>query len=148
MILASTFPKIKPEINLKLKKKYREVLDGNGKTGNSSHTWKYVDTFQEAYGHKAGTAPKATFDSQKEKENNTDNLNIDNSQENNPTVNQKKRKRASVDDLLEKIEETNSKFLQEMKSEHDKKMTRMDRFLDIYQSSLPNNSLNCDGDKK
>lgn len=46
-------------------KKYKEVVDQNGKTGNSKTTWKYYELFNSAYGNKAGTQAKITYDSER-----------------------------------------------------------------------------------
>lgn len=48
-----------------MKKKYKEVVDQNGKTGNSKTTWKYYELFYSAYGNKAGTQAKITYDSER-----------------------------------------------------------------------------------
>lgn len=118
-----------------LKKKYREIVDENGKTGNSTHKWKYFELFQAAYGHKSSTTPALTFDSH-------------------AVVNEKnpvpapskgkasagKRKHQNVYRVIEKIDETNTNLLKEMQEEHQQKMQRMDRFLDLFEKSVGNKS--------
>ncbi|CAC5357657.1 unnamed protein product [Mytilus coruscus] len=47
-----------------MKKKYKEVIDQNGKTGNSKTSWKYYDIFNNTYGNKAGTQASITYDSE------------------------------------------------------------------------------------
>ena len=47
-----------------MKKKYKEVVHQNDKTGNAKTTWKYYDHFNSAYGNKAGTQAAVTYDSE------------------------------------------------------------------------------------
>ena len=49
-----------------LKKKYKEVIDDNSKTGNQRTNWKYFEVFNEAYGNKTGTQAALTFDSERD----------------------------------------------------------------------------------
>lgn len=60
-----------------LKKKYREVLDENNKTGNQRITWRHLKSFNKIFGHKASSKAACTYDSSK-KENklSTNGLNI------------------------------------------------------------------------
>ena len=45
-----------------LKKRYKEVIDSNSKTGNESVSWKHYDKFNDLFGNKASTRVEASFD--------------------------------------------------------------------------------------
>ena len=46
-----------------LKKRYKEVVDLNAKTGNERNQWKHLDHFNSVYGNKASTQVQSYFDS-------------------------------------------------------------------------------------
>ncbi|XP_033729732.1 trihelix transcription factor GTL1-like [Pecten maximus] len=120
-----------------LKKKYKEILDSNSKTGNSPASWKYFEVFNQAYGNKASTQPVILIDSSKEtpfvmkKAANSNLCDISpgssscssvKSTSSNSSVN---KKRKSGQDIAG-IEEMMSKH-------HREKMRRMDKILNIFQ---------------
>lgn len=111
-----------------LKKKYKEVIDSNGKTGNERVDWKYYELFHEAYGHKASTIPSFTMDTSAKKSTNDDETSLK------KTVTGKKRKSGAASDrVIKVIKESNEKLVEQMKSQHESKLSRMDKFLNIFE---------------
>lgn len=51
-----------------LKKKYKEIIDHNSKTGADRMDWKHKDVFDGAYGNKASTKLSVSFDTGRLKE--------------------------------------------------------------------------------
>ena len=125
-----------------LKKKYREILDHNNKTGADKQTWKHLDTFDVLFGHKAGTKAAVTYDSsrkgkrlvlQKKASNETE---ID---EEMPDIKKKKttlKRRDFQSDIMNKIEKQGDELKETMEQHHEEKMERFDRFLDILENSM------------
>jgi hydroxylamine reductase (hybrid-cluster protein) len=129
-----------------LKKTYKRIIDENKSTGNGRSQWKYLDEFNDMYGHKASTIPALVFDSgnsagkrfsKQVKESNPENKN--DKKEKETCREQRGKKRSStvtVSDLLSKMEDQNENFTKIVKEQHEEKMNRFDRFLDLYESSL------------
>jgi len=113
-----------------LKKKFKEVVDANNKSGNEKVEWKYLDKFSELYGHKAATNTEYSFDSGKKEERN---------KEDKLKIGQTKRKKKTTSTacakvkLAEKVEEMNSQLLEELRKQHGEKMDRMDKLLNILE---------------
>lgn len=140
-----------------LKRKYMEIVDLNGKTGNCRNTCKYFDIFSQLYGTKASTKPSFVLDTSNT-ESAASEVNVENevncvpcnsngsvpkvvqSKENvnkrkvtSKTVNSPRNK---VVKLLECIEKKNEDFNEFVKKQEEQKMKRFDRFLDLFEKSL------------
>jgi hypothetical protein len=47
------------------KKAYKKIIDENNSTGNCRSQWKFLEEFNNMYGHTASTSPALIFDSGK-----------------------------------------------------------------------------------
>jgi hypothetical protein len=138
-----------------MKKKYKELIDNEAKTGSSPATWKHLETFNIAYGHKSSTRPAVVLDTGEPKNENTlpDNLNRPSSSRAHdtstitpdpsagPSAKKKRRigKQSDKEKLLQhlgKIDERQEKALQTFEKHHKEKMEKMDRLLDIFESAV------------
>lgn len=131
-----------------LKKKYKEVVDENNKTGNQKTTWKYYEIFNKEFGNKAGTKASITYDSlrdyklkvEKKDSEGSSNKNEDESsntsEKGKSTKHAKKRKTEINEVLLDQAQAQNDKLLGTLRKQHKDKMRRMDRFLNIFEKSV------------
>ena len=126
-----------------LKKKYKEVVDKNGKTGNSKAYWKYFETFNAAYGNKAATQASITYDSARDEKVKSKDTSKSSTtklkKECKPNASTNKRK-AELQELTDRVEAQNDKIMGMMKKQHNAKMKRMDRFLKIFEKSVQGQS--------
>jgi hypothetical protein len=121
-----------------LKKKYREVIDDNSKTGNQRTNWKYFEVFNEAYGNKTGTQAALTFDSERDeklKKGNPKN-GEGSSKKKDVKVPKSNKRKSEMEDIVEKVQAQNDKLLGTLQKQHNQKMRKMDRFLTIFEKSV------------
>jgi hypothetical protein len=121
-----------------LKKKYKEVIDDNSKTGNQRTNWKYFEVFNEAYGNKTGTQAALTFDSERDeklKKGNPKN-GEGSSKKKDVKVPKSNKRKSEMEDIVEKVQAQNDKLLGTLQKQHNQKMRKMDRFLTIFEKSV------------
>ena len=128
-----------------MKKKYKEVVDQNGKTCNSKTTWKYYELFNSAYGNKAGTQAKITYDSERKEKikiGNNEATPSEHSEDHNMPKARPSKRKSEIETMSDRVEVQNDKLLSVLKKQHTQKMRKMDRFLSIFEKSLqrPNKS--------
>lgn len=143
-----------------LKKKYKEINDENNKTGNKKHSWKYLEQFSEVYGNKASTKVAVSFDTGRCKDKLKIDMNLDKEEDlsvvpeeekqttssdtdSNSTMLTKgaklkstKRKISDSNKIMESIQEQNRELINSMKTQHEDKMRRIDRMLELMEKSL------------
>ncbi|XP_071120924.1 uncharacterized protein [Mytilus edulis] len=139
-----------------MKKRYKEVIDANNKTGNNAVSWKHYDKFNELYGNKASTKLQASYDSglqgasaqlhakPNEGENNIAKPSC--SGKNSVGKSAKKRKRGDLYDIIEKINDNAQDSLIEIKNHNEKQLQKLDRFLDLYEKSISGKGKNDETD--
>jgi len=129
-----------------MKKRYKEVIDANSKTGNNAVSWKHYDLFNELYGNKASTKLQASYDSglkgasaqlhAKPNEGEDDIAKPSSSGIHASGKSAKKRKRGDLYGIIEKITDNAEDSLNEIKNHNEKQLRRLDRFLDLYEKSI------------
>ena len=121
-----------------LKKKYKEVIDDNSKTGNQRTNWKYFEVFNEAYGNKAGTQAVLTFDSERDEKLKKGNPKSGegSSKKKDVKVPKSNKRKSEMEDIVEKVQAQNDKLLGTLQKQHNQKMRKMDRFLTIFEKSV------------
>ena len=129
-----------------MKKKYKEIVDNSNKTGSSTMYWKHYESFNQLYGNKASTEPAMTIDTSRNIINVAQVCDSESTNESNnesgPSGNKKRKKDKSssktdqVTTMVREIQASNSLLLQELKDEHNSRMQRMDRFLEIYSKQV------------
>lgn len=142
-----------------LKKTYKKIIDHNNMTGSDKASWKFLDNFNEIYGHKSATRPECLYDSaQKDgkkvvvvKKPGTpggkilksleeeEDYETDKKTEEKKSTEAKKGKRklaVSVPDVFEQFEKQSNNLRQEMREQHTQKMQRLDRFLDLFAKTV------------
>ncbi|CAC5390723.1 unnamed protein product [Mytilus coruscus] len=140
-----------------MKKKYKEVIDQNGKTGNSKTSWKYYDIFNNTYGNKAGTQALITYDSEgKQKLKINDKKEEQNKKEDclkkekhcDMTKAGPSKRKSEIGTMSDRVEAQNDKILSVLKRQHNQKMRKMDKFLQIFEKSVTErpNKPNADGE--
>uniref|UniRef100_A0A8W8I085 Myb-like domain-containing protein n=1 Tax=Magallana gigas TaxID=29159 RepID=A0A8W8I085_MAGGI len=108
-----------------LKRKYKETIDLNKKTGNEKHEFKYQNEFDNLFGHKASTKAAVSFDSGVNAEERKKKREIDKK-----ATRPKKR---SAENLLMKMENMNKEMREQMERHQEEKLRRFDRLLDIIE---------------
>lgn len=108
-----------------LKRKYKETIDLNKKTGNEKHEFKYQNEFDNLFGHKASTKAAVSFDSGVNAEERKKKREIDKK-----ATPPKKR---SAENLLMKMENMNKEMREQMERHQEEKLRRFDRLLDIIE---------------
>ena len=138
-----------------IEKKYKEINDANNKTGNKKHSWKYLEQFSEVYGNKASTKVAVSFDTGRFKDKLKIDMNLDKDEDlsvvpeeekqttssdrdSNSTMLTKgaelkstKRKISDSNKIMESIQEQNRELINSMKTQHEDKMRRIDRMLEL-----------------
>ncbi|XP_070549382.1 uncharacterized protein [Ptychodera flava] len=127
-----------------LKKAFMEFVDGRKKTGTQTRTCRHYERFSVLYGHREGTNPTVTIDSDALSSDSSGTIPETRSKPDQPTKKRKARlDRMSMQDRLftvvSKMEDKNDELLSLMQQQHDQKMQRMDRMLDLYEKSINNN---------
>lgn len=118
----------KQQITIKwrnLKRKYKETIDLNKKTGNEKHGFKYQNEFDNFFWHKASTKAAVSFDSGVNAEERKEKREIDKK-----ATRPKKR---SAENLLIKMENMNKQMREQMERHQEEKLRRFDRLLDIIE---------------
>ncbi|XP_069103545.1 uncharacterized protein [Argopecten irradians] len=134
-----------------LKKKYKEVIDKNKKTGNARVTWKFYEEFNEIYGNKASTHPSYCIDTSNTNPVTIGNLTSTDDLPKLATTQKRKRAPKSKDDIGKLLQDNNQDVLKTLKKHHTEKMQRMDRLLDVFEnfvgkSNKPRSEVNTDDD--
>ncbi|CAC5390386.1 unnamed protein product [Mytilus coruscus] len=129
-----------------MKKRYKEVIDANNKTGNNAVSWKHHDNFNELYGNKASTKLQASYDSglqgasaplhAKPNEGEKNIAKPSCSGINASGKSAKKRKSVELYDIIENINDNAQESLNEIKNHNEKQLQKLDRFLDLYEKSI------------
>lgn len=139
-----------------LKRRYKEVKDNNRLTGRERKDFKYESQFDELYGEKASTNPIFLLDSFQTKKINDNNGNNDeendeapdearddvNASCDTPKERGKKRKRKrerespKMTDMIGDMLQMSKDLHAGLSRSHDEKMTRFDRFLNLYEQSV------------
>lgn len=131
-----------------MKKKYREVLDANNKTGNSPTTWKYLEDFNRIFGHKASSTAVCTFDSSRKGREklisvpNDSNSTSSEEMDKDGTCKEvekeqtRKRKTENLSSMFQRLEDIGKSMVEQMDRHQEEKMQRFDRFLDIFSQKI------------
>ena len=115
-----------------LKKKWKEVVDHNNKSGNDRKDWKYMDHFDNVFGNRASAQPVVTLDS-------LDGNAQTNDQEKMSKAGRPGKRKGGKQmnerlcSVVEKMQERGESTQKEMQEMHREKMARMDRFLSIFE---------------
>ena len=130
-----------------LKKKFKEIVDSNNKTGNNPTKWKHFQRFNQLFGNKASTNPAVIIDtSKKDKTIVSESIASDSSVDMPSTSGiqaTKKRKicrdksqKDKITSMIQTVSETNENVITMLKEHHTERMVRMDRFLNILEKSV------------
>lgn len=129
-----------------LKKKFKEIVDSNNKTGNNPTKWKHFQRFNQLFGNKASTNPAVIIDtSNKDKTIVSESIASDSSVDMPSTSGiqaTKKRKicrdksQDKITSMIQTVSETNENVITMLKEHHTERMVRMDRFLNILEKSV------------
>jgi hypothetical protein len=131
-----------------LKKTYKKVVDDNNRTGNKATTWKYYEDFNITYGNRTSTRAEVTYDSSAKrkltKSDDTDDADSD-THSNHPKPKKYRNERNPINAAMaiEKLTKQGEEMLQQMKSQHDAKMDRFDRLLNLLVKKKTNLSVNA-----
>lgn len=111
-----------------LKRRWKEVIDSENKTGSEPKTFRQRVAFDMHYGTKSSTRPKFTMDSSRKE--------VEQEEEipNQSKKSSKSKKRKS--EILGVMETNHNDLNETMKCFHNEKMQRYDRLLDLYEREL------------
>lgn len=132
-----------------LKKKWKEVVDAG--TGTEAKFFRQKNDFDQLYGTKASTKPQFLLDSTKspveyrdiEKAEMSGDLQPPSVKKEIPARKPKESKsriKRRSTEIVEMMERQNTEFHERMEQHHQAKMTRMDRFLDLYEKDVNSNT--------
>lgn len=109
-----------------LKRKYKETIDLNKKTGNEKHGFKYQSEFDNLFGHKASTKATVSFDS---------GVNVEEEKKEKREIDKKatRPKKRSAENLLIKMENMNEEMREQMERHQEEKLRCFDRLLEIIE---------------
>ncbi|XP_060557705.1 uncharacterized protein LOC132718092 [Ruditapes philippinarum] len=115
-----------------LKKKWKEVVDAG--TGTEAKFFRQKNDFDQLYGTKASTKPQFLLDSTKSPVEYRDIEKAEMSGDlQPPSVKKEMPARKTKEKMMER---QNTEFHERMEQHHQAKMTRMDRFLDLYEKDV------------
>lgn len=118
---------------MNLKKRWKEALDAEGKTGAGRVAFKFKAEFDEVYGTKASTRPKCVVDSRKPLKETLDNeqgcTGKEEGEGQGTSTGKGKGKGKRHQEGYAEMQESLNKF-------HQDKMARMDRLLDLYERDI------------
>lgn len=151
-----------------LKKTYKKIVDSNNSTGNKPSQWKYYEEFNQIYGCRSSTQPEVLFDSGTAEKvqkissitctptagastpktstgtpmagTSSPKAETNTQKAGRSTCTPRKRKLApDVYEILQNMESKNDRLRNDMQKQHEDKIQRFDRLLDIFQQSVENN---------
>lgn len=142
----------------KFEKTYKKVVDDNKKkTGNKKTTWNYFEEFNLLYGNRASTTAKVTYDNVKGTQyrpqseessgehgegaiacsastsahQNTGKIKPSKSVTGDHYLEPKKTKTSNLANAVGKLTAQGDEMIQEMRKQHEAKMNRFDKLLDL-----------------
>lgn len=125
-----------------LKKKWKEVVDA--RTGTEAKSFRQKNQFDQLYGTKASTKPQFILDSGKSisgiqgtatVKTTADETTLSGSKQVTGRQIKGKTKRKSTE-IIDLMERQNTEFHDRMEQHHQAKLSRMDRFLDLYEKDV------------
>ena len=117
------------QVNMKwndLKKTYRKTKDNNRSTGRARKDFPYEDDMDEFMGEKASTNPQVLIDSHVPK------ADVGEKRANPDPATPKPAKKNKGNDSVTELIKCTTELRETLKANHDDKMKRMDRFLELF----------------